>query len=77
MIAKEHIFQKLTEAVSGTDKALYTDAERAKFAAFYADKWDDFTSDDVIAESFVDFWYNTGRKCRRCANSGKLMRNIN
>lgn len=73
MTTKENILHKLTEAVSGTDKALYTNAEREKFAAFYADKWDDFTSDDVIAESFVDFWHGTDRECRRCTNCGKLM----
>ena len=42
--------------MSGTDKELFTKEEREKFAMFYCDKWDENTSDDVIAESFVDYW---------------------
>lgn len=35
---------------------------------------DENTSEDVVAESFVDYWWNTDRACRRCSECGKLMR---
>lgn len=63
-----------TEAVSGTDKQLFNEQELKKFATFYLDKWDENTSEDVVAESFVDYWWNTDRTCRRCSECGKLMR---
>lgn len=70
----QSILSRLTEAVSGTDKELYTEDELNKFATFYLDKWDENTSEDVIAESFTDFWWDTDRTCRRCSICGKLMR---
>ena len=74
MTTLESILSRLTEAVSGTDKELFTEEERNKFANFYLDKWDENTSEDVIAEAFTDFWWNTDRECRRCSVCGKLMR---
>lgn len=74
MISKEEILKRLTNAVGGTDKEFYTDWELNKFAAFYVDKWDENTSEDVIAESFVDYWWNSSKECRRCSECGKLMR---
>lgn len=61
----QSILSRLTEAVNGTDKELYTEDELNKFATFYLDKWDENTSEDVIAESFTDFWWDTDRTCRR------------
>lgn len=43
------ILSRLTEAVSGTDRELYTEEELNKFATFYLDKWDENTSEDIIA----------------------------
>ena len=60
MTTIESILTRLTNAVSGTDKELYTEEELTKFATFYLDKWDENTSEDVIAES--------------CSECGKLMR---
>ena len=74
MTTIQSILYRLTEAVSGTDKELYTEDELNKFASFYLDKWDENTSENIIAESFTDFWWNTDRTCRRCAVCGKLMR---
>lgn len=74
MIAKMEILERLTKATNGTDKELYTEEERDKFAEFYADKWDENTSEDVIAEAFMDFWWNSDKPCRRCTLCGKLMR---
>lgn len=74
MTTIQSILYRLTEAVSGTDKELYTEDELNKFASFYLDKWDENTSENVIAESFTDFWWNTDRTCRRCSVCGKLMR---
>ena len=72
MTTIQSILSRLTEAVNGTDKELYTEDELNKFATFYLDKWDENTSEDVIAESFTDFWWDTDRTCRRCSICGKL-----
>ena len=74
MTTIQSILSRLTEAVSGTDKELYTEDKLNKFATFYLDKWDENTSEDVIAESFTDFWWDTDRTCRKCSICGKLMR---
>ena len=74
MTTIESILSRLNEAVSGTEKELYTQEELIKFGQFYTDKWDENTSEDVIAESFTDFWWNSARECRRCSVCGKLMR---
>lgn len=74
MTTIQSILSRLTEAVSGTDKELYTEDKLNKFATFYLDKWDENTSEDVIAESFTDFRWDTDRTCRRCSICGKLMR---
>ena len=74
MTTIQSILSRLTEVVSGTDKELYTEDELNKFATFYIDKWDENTSEDVIAESFTDFRWDTDRTCRRCSICGKLMR---
>ncbi|MDO4497930.1 MAG: hypothetical protein Q4B58_08920 [Bacteroidales bacterium] len=99
MTTIDSILSRLTQAVSGTDKELFTEEELTKFATFYLDKWDENrqssesssqtcldnaesrgrkmkvnTSEDVIAESFVDYWWETDRTCRRCSECGKLMR---
>ncbi len=71
---KMSILERLTKATNGTDKELYTEEERDKFAEFYVDKWDENTSEDVIAEAFTDYWWETDKPCRRCSRCGKLMR---
>ena len=55
MTTIKSILDRLTTAVSGTDIELFTEEERTKFATFYLDKWDENTSEDVIAESFTDY----------------------
>ena len=74
MTTIQSILSRLTNAVSGTDKELYTEQELNQFAEFYLDKWDENTSEDVIAESFTDFWWDSDKTCRRCSICGKLMR---
>lgn len=74
MTTRESILSRLTKGVSGTDQELFSKDELNKFADFYRDKWDENTSEDVIAESFVDYWWDTNRACRRCSECGKLMR---
>lgn len=73
MITKESILAKLAEGTNDTAKNFFTQEELDKFASFYIDKWDDITSEDVIAESFVDFWCNTKKPIRRCSECGSLM----
>ena len=51
MTTIQSILSRLTNAVSGTDKELYTEQELNEFVEFYLDKWDENTSEDVIAES--------------------------
>ena len=65
MTTRESILSRLTKGVSGTDQELFSKDELNKFADFYRDKWDENTSEDVIAESFVDYWWDTDRACRR------------
>lgn len=55
MTTIQSILSRLTNAVSGTDKELYTEQELNEFAEFYLGKCDENTSEDVIAESFTDF----------------------
>ena len=74
MTDKKSILSRLSEAVNDTEKGLFTDEELDEFASFYVDKWDGNTSEDVVAESFVDYWWNTERACRRCTQCGSLMR---
>lgn len=72
MTTMKSILSRLAQAVSGTDKELFSEQELNQFASFYLDKWDENTSEDVVAESFVDYWWNTDRACRRCSECGKL-----
>ena len=75
MTTIKSILDRLTTAVSGTDIELFTEEERTKFATFYLDKWDENTSEDVIAESFIDYWWDDSHKnCRRCSVCGRLFR---
>lgn len=74
MTTKESILCRLTQQVNGTDKELFTEVELNKFASFYCDKWDENTSIDVIVNSFVSYWWDTDRNCRRCSQCGNLMR---
>lgn len=68
------ILSRLSRAVGGTEKELYEEQKLNQFAAFYLDKWDEYTSENVVAEAFVDYWWNTDHPCRRCSSCGKLMR---
>ncbi len=74
MTTIDSILFRLTHAVRGSEKDFFTEDDLNKFASFYCDKWDESTSDDVIAESFVDFWWNTDKNCRRCSECGRVMR---
>lgn len=53
MTTMKSILSRLTQAVNGTDKELFSEQELNQFASFYLDKWDENTSEDVVAESFV------------------------
>lgn len=74
MTTTNSILCRLDEATRGTDRELFSEEELNRFASLYLDKWDDGTSMDVVAEAFVDYWWNTDRNCRRCSVCGKLMR---
>lgn len=78
MTTIQSILDRLTHAVGCTDKEYYTPEERRMFAEYYADKADENTSEDEIAEAFVDYWRWEDapyyKECRRCSVCGKLMR---
>lgn len=54
MTTIQSILSRLTKAVSGTEKMLYTEPELNKFAEFYLDKWDEYTSDECLHSDFTD-----------------------
>lgn len=74
MRREEAILSILAQAVSGTDKEIYTDKERKDFAQHAARILGDNDDESVIVESFLDFWWDTEKPCRRCSVCGKLMR---
>ena len=47
MTTMKSILSRLTQAVNGTDKELFSEQELNQFASFYLDKWDENTSKDV------------------------------
>ena len=49
MTTMKSILSRLTQAVNGTDKELFSEQELNQFASFYLDKWDENTSEDVVA----------------------------
>lgn len=53
MTTMKSILSRLTQAVNGTDKELFSEQELNQFASFYLDKWDENTSEDVVAESWT------------------------
>ena len=52
MTTRESILSRLTKGVSGTDQELFSKDGLSKFADFYRDKWDENTSEDVIASTY-------------------------
>ena len=48
MTTMKSILSRLTQAVNGTDKELFSEQELNQFASFYLDKWDENTSEDVV-----------------------------
>ena len=73
MIKTKSIIQKLKKATKNSVCELYTDDEILEFAKFYKDDWDKQTSNDIIADSFVEYMYDK-KECRRCTSCGKLMK---
>ena len=71
-ITKETILRKLAEGSKNTAEIYYSKEQIDKFAEFYLDKWDENTSEDVVAESLMDFYYNE-EEVRRCSVCGKYM----
>ena len=53
MTTMKTILSRLTQAVSGTDKELFSEQELDRFASFHLDKWNENASGDVVAEAFV------------------------
>lgn len=41
MTTMKSILSRLTQAVNGTDKELFSEQELNQFASFYLDKWDE------------------------------------
>ena len=72
-MTKELILSLLTKAVNGTDKEFFNEEELNGFAEWFYNRQDGITSGNEIAESFVNYWWNTDKTCRRCSKCGKLM----
>lgn len=51
MTTMKSILSRLTQAVNGTDKELFSEQELNQFASFYLDKWDENTSEDTWWQS--------------------------
>jgi len=51
----------------------YTDKELAEFAHSFESKWTKGTSDDEVADAFLEYWWDTDRPVRRCSVCGRLM----
>lgn len=72
------ILSRLSNAVHGTDKDLYSQQELDVFAFYFL--IDDYmvnpdnVTDELIVDKFLDFWFYTDRTCRRCTQCGNLMR---
>ena len=74
MLSKRRILTKLAVGTNRTATALFSEEQLDEFASFYKDKWDEGVSTDVVAESFVDFFWDDEKPCRRCSVCGNLMR---
>ena len=72
-ITREAILRKLAKGAKNTAKLFYTKEQIEKFVNFYLDKWDENTSEDVVAESLMDYYYEI-IEVRRCSICGKYMR---
>ena len=72
-ITEEAILEKLKSGSNNTAKDFFTEEQIKKFAQFYLDKWDENTSEDVVAESLIDFYYGE-IEVRRCSVCGEYMR---
>lgn len=70
---KDAILRKLAEGTKDTAKQYYTEEQINHFADFYLDKWDENTSEDIVAESLMDFYYDDDSipEIRRCSVCGK------
>ncbi|MCQ2082117.1 MAG: hypothetical protein MJZ11_10695 [Lachnospiraceae bacterium] len=74
---KSDLLDRLSNAVHGTDKDLYTDGELDSFALdFILRNYQsgDQPTDDFIVDMFLDFWWESEKPCRRCSICGDLMR---
>lgn len=72
MLSKRRILTELAVGTNRTATALFSEEQLDEFASFYEDKWDEGVSTDVVAESFVDFFWDDEKPCRRCSVCGKL-----
>lgn len=67
------ILSRLSIAVNGTDTDFYSYSQRLDFAEACAYKFTLDSSNDDIADEFVNFWRHTSHSCRRCSICGNLM----
>lgn len=70
----QHILNQLNIAVKGSEEVYYTDKELRQFAHAFESKWTKETSDDEVADAFLEYWWDTDRPVRRCSVCGRLMR---
>lgn len=59
MLSRSEILERLADSSNDSASKVISEENLNRFADFYADKWDENTSCEVIAESCVDFLWNT------------------
>lgn len=62
----------LRKATKGTSEELYDTRDLDRFASSYV-KYPEIYDGNYIANSFVDFYHDTTKECRRCSVCGRLM----
>lgn len=74
MTTETSIINRLISGTRGSVTEYYTMGEIRSFAKSYTAHWDEYTSENVISESFVDDMWNTQKPCHRCTECGCIMR---
>lgn len=74
MTTKQSILSRLSEAVHGSEKDLFTQDQLNSYAEYYVNIFDEETCNDEIVSTFLDYYWTTEHAVRRCSACGKLMR---
>ena len=75
MLTKKTVIQLLSDAVHGTEKEFFTDAEIDAFAESFVNR-EGLEEPDCrrIVDALIKYSDEKGKPCRRCSICGRLMR---